>query len=468
MASATKVNGTSSPKIQGAKQNPQVPRPPRPNYNKLHALPLPVYVYPLPPLIPHNPLSILQIAFTYIRQFVAPPSSHPRIFYQGYYSPETRSVHVTDELAIRVLWERGFFGKGSLSRSEPSWLDREKRRRGIVAGETSEEVTRKRREERREFKKERARKEREAIEEKLAEERKHGQERNLDTFYEAMDGRVEELGNDNLGPPRKLPASSVRAEIIDLDGDAESNKENIAPGSLSVQFSTRAEAGLEKPLHNEDQKPAEPTSINNQEHLQLTLEEALFLSYGLGVLSIVEPATSNPLSISSLFTLSRQHSYFPPIPPQDLQPDDPFLLSYVVYHHFRSLGWVVRPGTKFAVDYLLYLRGPAFTHAQFAVVILPSYEHEYWRSETELEKTRKKERKSWWWVHCVNRVQTQVRKSLVVVYVEVPPPESIGTDVVVGEDEGTEEAKVDIGRLLKQYKVRELTLKRWSPNRGKG
>ncbi len=462
MASAAKVNGTSSPKSGEQQQKFQVPRPPRPNYNKLHALPLPVDVYPLPPLIPHNPFSILQIAFTYIRQFVGPPSSHPSILYQGYYSLETRSVHVTDKLAIRVLWEKGFFGKGSLSRSEPSWLDREKRRRGIIAEETSEEVTRRRREERREFKKERARKEREAIDEMLAEERK------CDMPYEAGAGPAKELGYGNLGPPLELLASSNRAEIIDLHGDAESNKENVAPGSLNVQISAKAEAELKKPQQNKEPTPAEPTLIKNQEHLQLTLEEAVFLSYGLGVLSIIEPATFNSLSVSSLFTLSRQNSYFPPIPPQDLQPDDPFLLSYVVYNHFRSLGWVVRPGIKFAVDYLLYLRGPVFTHAQFAVVILPSYEHEYWRSKSELEKTRKKERKSWWWVHCVNRVQTQVRKSLVLVYVEVPPPEAIGPNSVDGKENGTEEVKVDIGSLLKQYKVRELTLKRWSPNRGKG
>ena len=468
MASAAKVNGTSSAKMLVEKQKAHVPRPSRPNYNKLHALPLPVEVYPLPPLIPHNPLSILQIVFTYFRQVVVPPSSHPKDLYLGYYSPETRSVHVTDEVAVRVLWERGFFGKGSLSRSEPSWLDREKRRLGIVAGETSEEVIRKRREERKEFKKERAKKEREAIEEKLAEESMQQQGKKLDTLCEARDEPAKELVNGSLGSPVELQASSNPTEIKDINSDADSNKETVAPNSPNVQFSTEANPELEKPLQPKEEKPAEATPIKNQEHLQLTLEEALFLSYGLGILSIIEPTTSNPLSTSSLFTLSRQTSYFPPAPLQDLQPDDPFILSYVVYHHFRSLGWVVRPGIKFAVDYLLYLRGPVFTHAQFAVIILPNYVHEYWRSAKQLEKTRKKETKSWWWVHCVNRVQTQVRKSLVLVYVEVPPSEAIESPGVNGEKNEAEQVDVALGKLLKQYKVRELTLKRWSPNRGKG
>lgn len=56
----------------------------------------------------------------------------------------------------------------------------------------------------------------------------------------------------------------------------------------------------------------------------------------------------------------RCQSYFPPRTPDMLQPDDPFLLNYVVYHHFRSLGWVVKSGIKFAVDY----RKPHFSTLQ--------------------------------------------------------------------------------------------------------
>jgi len=51
-------------------------------------------------------------------------------------------------------------------------------------------------------------------------------------------------------------------------------------------------------------------------------------------------------------------------PMQSLQFDNPFLINYVVYHHYRSLGWVVKGGIKFCVDYLLYKRGPVFTHAE--------------------------------------------------------------------------------------------------------
>ena len=50
-------------------------------------------------------------------------------------------------------------------------------------------------------------------------------------------------------------------------------------------------------------------------------------------------------------------------PKPALRPDDPFMVSYVAYHHFRSLGWVVKPGIKFAADWLLYRRGPVFSHS---------------------------------------------------------------------------------------------------------
>lgn len=53
----------------------------------------------------------------------------------------------------------------------------------------------------------------------------------------------------------------------------------------------------------------------------------------------------------------------PNIPPPN-RFDNPFLVNYVVYHHYRSLGWVVKGGLKFCVDYLLYKRGPVFHHAE--------------------------------------------------------------------------------------------------------
>lgn len=89
--------------------------------------------------------------------------------------------------------------------------------------------------------------------------------------------------------------------------------------------------------------------------------------------------------------------------------DNPFLVQYVVYHHFRSLGWVVKSGIKFCVDWLLYKKGPVFSHAEFSIVVVPVYE------DNEDEKTSPWELSnvqpwSWSWLNTLNRVNSQVQK----------------------------------------------------------
>lgn len=109
--------------------------------------------------------------------------------------------------------------------------------------------------------------------------------------------------------------------------------------------------------------------VKEMEFLQLSLQEAWFLSAGLGVLKIrdvngdiVPPRAllrhfltpTSPLSASPSYTPKRAEA---------LYPDDPLLVSYAAYHHYRSLGWCVRDGVKFCVDWLLYRRGPVFSHS---------------------------------------------------------------------------------------------------------
>jgi tRNA-splicing endonuclease subunit Sen2 len=460
----TKPNSTTpqQPNEKPANGAARKPRPRRPNFNEIHVKPLPVDVYPLPAFIPHNPISIVRIAISLLSHTVFPPKSHD-VVHLAYFSPQTQSIHVTDAASIRALWEQGFWGKGSLSRSEPQWLVGEKKKQGIEAGKTSAEVTQNRREERKQFKLERARAQREAIEQQLREEGKL-----------AADGSIEEPAEDvqasdtpdGDGTPAGLDSLTMEIEKI----IAEDMEDAQPPIAVDVTAGTIGE-------------------IKDQEHLQLTPEEAFFLTYCLGALSVVsgnvEDGSSNPLPTWYLLRLYALHA-ISPIPEKEMrklhevlhqresnnivlsdlsslavEPDNQFILRYVVFHHFRSLGWVVRPGIKFAVDFLLYLRGPAFHHAEFAIMIVPSYSHPYWTEAPEHEtgiEARKKElaKKDWWWMHRINRVQTAVFKTLVLVYVEVPPPWDV--------EEGW---KVDVGSMLKKYTVREVVVRRWSPNRNR-
>lgn len=72
------------------------------------------------------------------------------------------------------------------------------------------------------------------------------------------------------------------------------------------------------------------------------------------------------MSLSEIWTaFQRAHLTWPIPVSEHPRFDNPFLVNYAVYHHYRSLGWVVRNGIKFCVDYLLYKRGPAFHHAEY-------------------------------------------------------------------------------------------------------
>jgi tRNA-splicing endonuclease subunit Sen2 len=460
------ANGPSLPKVKESAAQAQKP-PPRkgkPNYALIHSKPLPLNTYPLPSFHPANPISLFRVAYLILSHFFRPPPSHPSELYLGYLSLESRSIHVTNPRQIRALWEMGFFGKGTLSRSEPSWRDREEARlkAKLSGGGTAEEATNARREKRRAFKLERARLEREKIEmQRLVEE-----------------GRLD---------PSQLESLSIVAEEVDAQQDhgAESTS-NLLPAPMkqngvqsSEKSSTSSGPGQTRSptlaMHTSDRtadhEVLDLIEFAEQEHLQLTFEEAFFLAYSLGVLAIeVSPectiSNTSDVNIRSNSALLRIFSNLTPFPPRPLttpvRPDDPFLLSYVVYHHFRSLGWVVRGGVKFSVDYMLYNRGPAFSHAEFAVIILPAYSHVYWSTE-EGKAGRSPGRdgedrsREWWWLHCINRVQSQALKSLALVYVDVPPPSTFERDAT-GE-------LVDLGATLRSYKIREFVLKRWVANR---
>ncbi|CBY01646.1 hypothetical protein IAQ61_003458 [Plenodomus lingam] len=449
---------------------PRKPRQKRPNYHEIHAKPLPFDVYPLPAFIPHNPISIVRIAIALLSSSIWPPKS-PAITHSAYYSPETQSIHVTDPASIRALWEQGFWGKGSLSRSEPQWLVAEKRKRGAEASKTSAEVTQSRREERRQFKLERAKAQREAIEQQLRDEGKLDADGTLNDLVD--DGQVSES-------PRGTIYTAEAGDVVTVTGNSivSTVDATLAGNALSWGESTAP--------------AAEEDDIVDMEHLQLTPEEAFFLSYVLGALDIIHISGAELSSSGQPYPpwlLLRIYCAYASIPHEakdleglatnlraayntlesaasidtaltcipEISPDNPFMLKYVVYHHFRSLGWVVRPGIKFAVDYLLYLRGPAFTHAEFAIIIIPSYSDPYWKNA--VEGTTSMKDKDWWWLHRVNRVQTQVMKTLLLVYVEVPAPwdqRHTGADF-----------KVDIGNVLQKYTVREFVLKRWSPSRNR-
>lgn len=156
---------------------------------------------------------------------------------------------------------------------------------------------------------------------------------------------------------------SAKAGAIEREG----TPTPIVDESTAAAVATPAEETVEEKVEVE---------VEDMEHLQLTLQEAFFLAWGLDCLSVLDPRTNLYLSLPQLWNASLQSQSSLPTPILLTLPeaeaertwkrwDNPFLVNYAVYHHFRSLGWVVKSGIKFCVDYLLYRRGPVFAHAEY-------------------------------------------------------------------------------------------------------
>ncbi|KAJ3576460.1 hypothetical protein NP233_g418 [Leucocoprinus birnbaumii] len=361
---------------------------------------------------------------------------------EGVFDPYTRSVWVSKSEDVLVLWRRGFFGKGDLSRSEPSWYTRQLNIRKSGGKQmTSEEITAKRRAERKQFKADRA-----AAIAAVAEEAE---------LIFATEGRV--IAPALSGPAIPSAATWKPSQAPSQDSSSSNTPENT----------TQNDDPLVTPPTPTDEELLDP--LIDVEHLQLTLQEAFFLLWTLECLTVLDPQTSEPMSLQQIWT-SFQTAHLPPTIKPQLQFDNPFLINYMVYHHYRSLGWVVKGGIKFCVDYLLYKRGPVFAHAEyeifiwpgdcpddrtllrFALVVCPVYEdpEDQAKSNLNLENSNPF---PWSWLSTINRVNSQVQKTLVLVYVTIPARSRVPLNVL------------QTPACLAHYSIREVILRRFVPAR---
>lgn len=110
------------------------------------------------------------------------------------------------------------------------------------------------------------------------------------------------------------------------------------------------------------------------EHLQLSLEEAFFLVFAIEVIEVTDSESFEHqaivFSIQDCWRRFAQASESRPtttksiLPEFRLESDNPFIVRYVVYHYFRSQGWVVKDGLKYGTDFMLYRKGMVFGHSQ--------------------------------------------------------------------------------------------------------
>ncbi|KAM8931108.1 tRNA-splicing endonuclease subunit Sen2 [Pelodytes ibericus] len=163
------------------------------------------------------------------------------------------------------------------------------------------------------------------------------------------------------------------------------------------------------------------------EYLQLSREEAFFLVYALGCLTVCY--NKEALTILKLWEMFRA-----------AQPNFP--TTYMAYHHFRSKGWVPKAGLKYGTDLLLYRKGPPFYHASYSVIV------EFVDENFEGAALRPL---TWKSLAGLNRTTVNVSKELLFCYL-IKPAGFVEKDLCSPE-------------CIKKIKVQELILNRWVSSR---
>ncbi|EIE22098.1 hypothetical protein COCSUDRAFT_83489, partial [Coccomyxa subellipsoidea C-169] len=148
----------------------------------------------------------------------------------------------------------------------------------------------------------------------------------------------------------------------------------------------------------------------------LSLEEAFFLVYALKALTVSPTPTDLWRTCVGL------------------KPD--FKFSYIPFHHFRSKGWVVRPGAQYGVDYVLYSKHPAEAHSSYCLLSLMGTKHPSLLSWNDVEAANRNSSQA-----------SSLRQPLLLLYVEEQPT----TDQ-------------DFPACLSSVTVEERLVERWTPS----
>ncbi|KAM4022099.1 LOW QUALITY PROTEIN: tRNA-splicing endonuclease subunit Sen2 [Anomaloglossus baeobatrachus] len=163
------------------------------------------------------------------------------------------------------------------------------------------------------------------------------------------------------------------------------------------------------------------------EYLQLSHEEAFFLVYALGCLSIT--CQKEPLTIVKLWSVFSAA-------------ERDFQTRYMAYHHFRCKGWVPKVGLKYGTDLLLYRKGPPFYHASYSVIVELVDENYEGRPLRPL---------TWRSLSGLNRTTMNVSKELLICYLIKPP--------------GVSEKEMSSPEGMRRFSVQEVIVNRWISSR---
>ncbi|KAI1294173.1 tRNA-splicing endonuclease subunit Sen2 [Halotydeus destructor] len=234
----------------------------------------------------------------------------------------------------------------------------------------------------------------------------------------------------NVDQPADLNMSSNSDEI----------KATEIPCILESSILSSSDVGFSSEFDSDATSTASQSdsSVRKQEILKLGLEEAFFLSYGLGILTVLSADDDNTkLDLAAMWTtFSSLHN------PEQLEQ---FAILYAAYHYFRSRGWIVKSGLKFGCELMLYKEGPPFYHALFSVTVVKTIP-----GQTSIDPQLVVEpRLSWPYLIGYHRLSRGVLKQPVICYVNIPL-------LVSAED-------YKKPTVIEKMNVQLVLLERWQP-----
>lgn len=256
-------------------------------------------------------------------------------------------------------------------------------------------------------------------------------EKNLSESNEVIDGKE----NKNKGNKRK------RNSDLECDGSKVNNTKDLSDNCITNDKCMKPADGMQERMlvvlpDSDSDDEGYLTNICPRlekeifpicEALHLTLEEAFFLSYGLGCLQVID-LFGNYLALDGMWQLFCKS-----------QKD--FIPKYVVYHYFRSKGWVVKPGIKFGGDLLLYKQGPPFYHASY-IVVIEVVDKSSWTRIPGFGRTL-----SWTRLMGLNRLGESAGKEILLCQVIWPSDES--------------PESLEFPSVLNKFQVHEVLIRRW-------
>ncbi|EGG23154.1 hypothetical protein DFA_05286 [Cavenderia fasciculata] len=237
-------------------------------------------------------------------------------------------------------------------------------------------------------------------------------------------------------------------------------------------------------------------NITFEEYLQLSLYEAFYLSYSFGCLTILRYPNDNEideieieekgeekeekLNLRKYVRMTIEECWI-----KFNQYDKSFLYGYIVYHHFRSIGWIVRSGLKYGCDFVLYKLSPELIHAQYAIIAKPTKEllsllERMGLDTRTMEGLSPKIDETWESLSCMNRVSENVSKGIIICNVLTKDKEEKELEIIKSLEQieneiiREEEEKLNIRLSLLlvmlsegHFKINIWSFNRWLPTKAR-